>query len=452
MAGIVLVTVVLVLVAHASTARSTLVWRNGTNPQALCNDFTQAGYFIDISTDLTNSDKWLIFLESGGLCYSKDTCNRRYFTREVRERFARPPGEATEFPPYGNFDPQEAWNATSQDDLSTVNVINPLMSSMECFVNRQEYFPSGLQVDGKDILDTDCDANPQFCTYNHVVLPYCSSDVWLGDETNGARNSSRSRRGACNCFDPNCFQFQPESADLQFTFRGKVIFESVIRELLDMGMRGASEVILAGSSAGGLGAVNLAKWTKEQLPSSTEFLVISDSAWFINFQGNILREFSGTVNQEAGSAAVLLPLLERHPACANTQLGYPCCLSAHCVLTERGNPNDSLLYYPEGVKTFGVFGLYDVFLLARSVSGLATVQDAQRTPVGFALDFLRTVGEYGGAMNQTLARASSKTPDLSYYVTECFQHIYLATSTLWGPGQLFGTSSVEVEREVASFR
>lgn len=449
-ASILLIAGVLLLGTHTSTVTATLVWNTTTNPQALCNDFTKAGYFM--TRDRTNSDKWLIFLESGGLCFSNDTCNRRYFNRETRERFARPPGEARDFPPYGNFDPEEAWNATSGAGEHLNTIINPLMSSMKCFVNRPE-FPRGLQVDGKDILDTDCDVNPHFCNYNHVLLPYCSSDIWLGDETDNARNPPRTSRGACDCFDQNCFRFQPQTDELQFTFRGKVIFESVIQDLFQMGMRDATEVILAGSSAGGLGALNLAKWTREQLPTSVELLIFFDSSWFINFQGNILREFNGTVNQmesEAGSTGVLLTLLESHPACANTELGYPCCLSAHCVLTERG-PNSTLLYYPEHVKTFGVFGLYDVFLLAGSLRGLPTVQD-QRTPVAFALDYLRTVGEYGGAMNQTLAAASSRTPDFSYYVTECFQHIYLATSTLWGAGGLFGTSSVEVGRQIASFR
>ena len=43
---------------------------------------------------------------------------------------------------------------------------------------------------------------------------------------------------------------------------------------------------------------------------------------------------------------------------------------------------------------------------------------------------------------------------LSYYVTQCFQHIYLATSTLWGEdGQsVFGSDSLEFTRGTTSFR
>lgn len=56
-------------------------WNLASNPQALCNDFTRAGFFIRRNT---SSDRWVIFLESGSLCFSSETCNNRFFRREVR--------------------------------------------------------------------------------------------------------------------------------------------------------------------------------------------------------------------------------------------------------------------------------------------------------------------------------------------------------------------------------
>jgi len=53
----------------------TLKWKSINNPDALCNDFTRAGYYI--RTNDSSSD-WVVFLESGGACYSPETCNRRY--------------------------------------------------------------------------------------------------------------------------------------------------------------------------------------------------------------------------------------------------------------------------------------------------------------------------------------------------------------------------------------
>ena len=57
-----------------------LTWREANDPRALCNDFTRAGFFLKRNL---NSDKWIIFLESGSLCYSSETCNRRFFNEYV---------------------------------------------------------------------------------------------------------------------------------------------------------------------------------------------------------------------------------------------------------------------------------------------------------------------------------------------------------------------------------
>ena len=77
-----------VLVALLSAAQSQddatrMRWVPSSDNQALCNDFTQAGYFMRRNE---SSDKWVIFLESGSLCFSNDTCNRRFFNEEVGKK------------------------------------------------------------------------------------------------------------------------------------------------------------------------------------------------------------------------------------------------------------------------------------------------------------------------------------------------------------------------------
>ena len=56
-------------------------------------------------------------------------------------------------------------------------------------------------------------------------------------------------------------------------------------------------------------------------------------------------------------------------------------------------------------------------------------------------------------MNSTVAYAEPQSSFFSYYVTQCFQRIYFATSSLWGAdgASVFGSSTVEVEEELASF-
>ena len=233
---------------------------------------------------------------------------------------------------------------------------------------------------------------------------------------------------------------------------------SVIRDLLAMGMDGAIEVVLAGSSAGGLGALNNAKWLQSELQSvsSAELTVIFDSAWFINFQGNIYREFDGTISRaesevQGQNIQTLLSVLESDEACSDVRLGFPCCISPYCLLTQTNAAGES--FYPK-VPTFGIFSLYDIYLLAPSLAGLETIQNQEEMSIGYGIDFLLTVGEYGGEMNKTVMFAETQTDFFSYYATQCSQHVYLATSSLWGlPGaSVFGRSSVELQRNLASFR
>ena len=201
--------------------------------------------------------------------------------------------------------------------------------------------------------------------------------------------------------------------------------------------------------------MNNIRYVKQALPSTTDVSVILDSAWFINFQGNIFREFDGTVSLSQSearneNAVALLDIIESNEACNDTDLGFPCCISAYCLFTQTNSAG--VRYYPDDVPTFAIFGLYDIFLLAPSLAGVVQIQD-ERTAVGYAIDFLRVVGEYGGDMNGTLAFTEPQTDFFSYYVTQCFQHIHFATSSLWGAegASVFGRSSVELDRELASF-
>jgi len=67
--------VVLLTCTSVLTSVQALSWMFIRNPDALCNDFTPAGYYIRKNDSSSN---WIVFLESGGACYSADTCNRRY--------------------------------------------------------------------------------------------------------------------------------------------------------------------------------------------------------------------------------------------------------------------------------------------------------------------------------------------------------------------------------------
>ena len=103
----------------------------------------------------------------------------------------------------------------------------------------------------------------------------------------------------------------------------------------------------------------------------------------------------------------LLNVLMSNSACKDTdQLGYPCCISAHCILTQR-NSEGELQYYPKDTPTFALFSIYDIYLLVPGLAGVASLESVQESAntddgIGVILDVLRVVGEYGGTMNCTL--------------------------------------------------
>ena len=340
---------------------------------------------------------------------------------QVRESEGIRDDSQPEVIPYGRFDPLNAWMRTVfGGGRPPRQTISPLMSSMQCFLD------GSMEIEGRDILDTDPMENSLFHDYNHVLIPYCSSDVWLGEETS-TTSAVQSGASQCSCFNyttnacSGCFNFR-NSNDLLFTFRGKTIYQSIIMQLIsDHGLDGAAKVVLAGSSAGGVGVINHAKWTRGVLNSSTELNVFAESSWFIDYLDGIESVFNLATNENPSSSATrrLLDTIQSNEACNNTdRFGYPCCISAHCVFTQRDSSSGQLQFYPENTPTFVVFSLYDIYLLApglasvanlnRSMDAASNAQGTGAGGLGIVLDFLRVVGEYGGTMNSTLDVATTQ--------------------------------------------
>lgn len=82
------------------------------------------------------------------------------------------------------------------------------------------------------ILSPSPTENPYWFNANHVFVPYCSSDSWSG------------RRS------------KPESRD-SFRFMGSLIVRQVIADLIPLGLGNpqGTDLLMAGSSAGGLGVM-----------------------------------------------------------------------------------------------------------------------------------------------------------------------------------------------------
>ena len=306
--------------------------------------------------------------------------------------------------PFGDFDPVALFD--SLRDSPYQDYVNPSMTSMKCLRKSLFYTTEGgtIAVKGRDILSPVKNENEDFYSHNHVLIPYCSSDLWLlGSDLD---NSSDMENTNCNIFSG----YSPGSTDLQFAFRGQVIFRSIFEQLMqEHNMSSASSILLSGSSAGGLGAINQAQWVKENIPLSTELKLLIDSAWFVNFQGNIEKLFEETTQNaftesfNASSRERLINMLYTNKACMDIVFGYPCCFSSQCMLTRR-NASGDLAYFPESnVKMFFISSRYDVFILAPSLIGrddLSSSSKENATAVLF--NFLTYAGEYGGEMTNSI--------------------------------------------------
>lgn len=337
-------------------------------PDAICNDNSRAVFYIGPRS----TKRWIIFFESGGLCTSKADCNQRYLNKN-----------------------------------STV-----LMTS--------KFLPD--KVIGKDILSSMESENPTFHDYNHVLVPYCSSDLWLGSKT--SQNGSY-------------FHFKNDSSVDNFSFRGRTIFRSVFEDLdqkYDLSL--AKEIVVSGSSAGGIGILNHADWIKsnnfsKSEPLKAKLLFIIDSAWFINFQDS----FKSRVKPEGFAALTNIASV----ACADMSYGYPCCLSAQCLISRS--------YIPSDVQIAFVFSMYDIYMFA---DVLKRLEDEGKTAEDHAADFLTVVSMYGGAMNESL-EISNRSIRASFFVPACFQHTYFSTSSLWDEDSVLHPL-IEVTRDNGKFR
>ncbi|XP_065215389.1 palmitoleoyl-protein carboxylesterase NOTUM [Planococcus citri] len=113
---------------------------------------------------------------------------------------------------------------------------------------------------GSGILSDNPDENPYWWHANHVFVPYCTSDVWSGKRTEPSKSS-------------------------MFTFMGALIIKQVVKELLQMGLKNANSMILAGSSAGGIGVMlNLEPVQRLLMRYGTKVKLhgITDSGWFLD--------------------------------------------------------------------------------------------------------------------------------------------------------------------------
>ncbi|XP_027350367.1 pectin acetylesterase 5-like isoform X1 [Abrus precatorius] len=141
------------------------------------------------------------------------------------------------------------------------------------------------------ILSSDPSQNPDFFNWNKVKIRYCDGASFAGHPDSEVRID---------------FTFGTGSG---LFFRGQIIWEAIIDELLSIGMSKAKQALLSGCSAGGLAALIHCDNFRQVLPKEATVKCLADAGFFLDEKdisgNNTIRSFYSDVVQLQGVAKSL---------------------------------------------------------------------------------------------------------------------------------------------------
>ncbi|XP_010486510.1 PREDICTED: pectin acetylesterase 4 [Camelina sativa] len=108
------------------------------------------------------------------------------------------------------------------------------------------------------VLSSEPSQNPDFFNWNRVNIRYCDGASFAGHPEAEFKNDTR------------------------LFFRGQLIWEAIMDELLSMGMSHAKQAILTGCSAGGLATLIHCDYFRDHLPNDASVKCVSDGGFFLN--------------------------------------------------------------------------------------------------------------------------------------------------------------------------
>jgi ABC-type multidrug transport system fused ATPase/permease subunit len=97
------------------------------------------------------------------------------------------------------------------------------------------------------------------------------------------------------------------------------------------------------------------------------------------------------------------------------------------------------------IPLFIISSVYDIYILSQSIRKLSENKAS-------LFDYTRAVFQYGGAMTESVEDVLNMNW-VTLFMASCTQHVYLVTSSLWDPGQLFNHSIIhDYSRGTAYFQ
>jgi hypothetical protein len=201
------------------TSAPQMIFANlAATPHAACNDGSPAVFLFRKGFGVAAS-RWVIYLDGGGQCYSQQSCIQRQNTHP-----------------------------------------ETLLSSVPYSTGAAKFTPI------KGILSPNPSLNPDFYDANQVEISYCSSDYWMGEKDG-------------NTALPPAVILALKNVN-NWYFDGHGIIQAVIQILQQQyGLNNASDVLLAGGSAGAVGVFMNADFVSGLLPLTTRFVALPDSGY-----------------------------------------------------------------------------------------------------------------------------------------------------------------------------
>lgn len=214
-----------------------------------------------------------------------------------------------------------------------------------------------------------------------AYIPYCTFDMGIGTAT----------------------ETHPETGEVWW-YRGHANVRAAVSELLENdGMRG-SDVLVSGSSAGGVAAMQHAGWIRSQISSTHHVVGLADTSWFLDQEDYL------PFRQDEKTDDFWASLIERQGAIFSDR----CVLSKEylCIFAEH-------MLHTLSVDFFFTVAYYDLFwAYSRELEG-SLDDSVSSSEALFGLE------AYGASMKQSSHRAFISEDRHALFATTCPNHIFL---------------------------
>jgi hypothetical protein len=207
----------------SATALQQVVLDTTVFPDALCNDGTPAVIYVRPAETPAGANRWVLQLMGGGGCNTPQECANRWCNTDT------------------NFSMTQMTTSTAPPDTNGVGI----------FARASDRPISG--------------DNP-FADANQVLLKYCSSDTWRGTARDVVVDAEHPRTAAPVTFRTHFLGrriLEATLATLRQDGTPPVVYTATGEALSDLDE--ATEVVLAGASAGGGGTTYSLDWLAETL-------------------------------------------------------------------------------------------------------------------------------------------------------------------------------------------